>query len=535
MILKHLCMKGIYILVLWAVTAVAGCGRQPVVKPESGNAPAENTQQAEQLQPLPEKKTEFAGIEVISGGGTVREGIRTLASFTVKDGTVGYSRGPLTSPDGRWIAFEATQNGRTQGLWVVALDGSEGSQLSRVGEKDHAAGTLLIQMLGWTGDNRVVFTRQGTQPDGEHKGQRGISLRVAEPGGGDVREAGWLPVAQGMVRQVELLPEQGAVFIYISGAPGSLWRLDINSGQRTLLKDKLPLYDGLFLPRLSPAGDCFVYELFEPDKKGIYRLGFSGSDGKSEEKPFAPNGENWNFSPRFSPDGSHIAYYAAPRKAGAPGQNAGDYDLLPMEDGPAPVAAAVDIATSGGRRIARLTVPGAKIGDVAWAEDGRRLAFIAGKTREADTAEVVPGMPVMEEQSVWIADLQGKTRKIADIPEVGEIFILRITGDRVYYHVTDRDRSTLWVAKERSQPTEIKPSDKWEFSRPVPSCGDKFFLCRHSADGKQDIYMIDGKDTAQITLDGKPKAELKVENRRLVYVTREDLNEKLVVAELTSR
>ncbi|MEW6183292.1 MAG: hypothetical protein AB1500_08965 [Bacillota bacterium] len=532
MTLKHLCMKGIYILFLCAVTAVAGCGRQTSVKPENGTAPDEN-RQTQQIQPLPEKRNEVAGVEVISGGGTIREGMRTLASFTVKDGTFGYSRGRLISPDGCWIAFEATKEGRTQGLWVAALDGSAGRLLCRVGEKEHADGTLLIQMLGWTEDGRVVFTRQGTQPDGEHKGQRGISLRAASPGGGEAQEAGWLPVAHGTVRQVEFLPERDGVFVHVSG-PGSLWRLDVNSGQRTLLADELPSYDGLFLPRLSPAGDCFLYELYEQDKKGIFRLGIDGSGEKGEERPFAPSGDSWNFYPRFSPDGRHVVYYAAPRKTGATGLNAGDYDLSPMEDGPAPVAAAAHLADSGGRVIASLTVPDAKLGNIAWAEDGRHLAYVAGRTGSDNNSEVVPGIPVMEDQSIWLADLRGKAGKVADVPEGGEIYIVKITADTVYYHVTNGDKSTLWAAREDIRPTEITPAGRWEFISPTPSLGDRFFLCRRTAGGKQDVYLVDGDDAGRITVDGSPKAELRTENKRLIYVAAQDgaQGERLVVSEL---
>ncbi|WP_353928551.1 hypothetical protein [Desulfofundulus kuznetsovii] len=111
----------------------------------------------------------------------------------------------MFSPDGRWITFQGRQeqpDGRTAGLWVMALDGPGGRLLAQIGEKEFTSGTLALQLLGWTRDNQVVFARQGTQPDGAHQGQRGISLWAAAPEQGEAREFAWLPVPEGMVRQI---------------------------------------------------------------------------------------------------------------------------------------------------------------------------------------------------------------------------------------------------------------------------------------------------------------------------------------------
>ncbi|MEW6446906.1 MAG: hypothetical protein AB1426_02295 [Bacillota bacterium] len=511
-------------LLIIAATLLGGCGRQTA---ETGQAPAPSEQPKRQLQPLPEKTVEIAGVRVTTGGGSVRGGVIDLARFAVPGGTFYYTQATLTSPDGRWITFHATQDNRTPGLWVMSLDGSDGRLLARVGERGHEAGTLFLELLGWTEDNRVVFIRQGTQPDGPHKGERGISLRAAHPAGGEPQEVCWLPVPRGIVHQVKFLPEKGGVFVHISGA---LWRMDIANGLLTLIKDKLPTYDGLFIPRLSPDGGYYVYELHEPGKKGIYRL----STQTGEETPLAPNGATWNFFPRISPDGNHIAYYAAPLKPGRSGPGADDYDLIPMEDGPAPVAAGVDIVSAGGRKVAHLQVPGAKIGDIRWSADGSRLALVAGIIK-GDNNSPGADQPAIEWQSIWVADLSGNLKKLTDLlPETagrihryagidGYVTILSLSPDgRQAYYLHMKEKSSLWLAREGKAPVELKPGARgWEYSDSTPIFGEDLFLCQRGSDGEQEIFRIHGPRVVQVTADGGMKSNLRVEGSRILYL-RED-------------
>ncbi|MBC7106113.1 MAG: hypothetical protein H5T97_09240, partial [Firmicutes bacterium] len=84
----------------------------------------------------------------VTVGGGVREGVYHLATFDA-GGTFDYAApGVLFSPDGRTVAFKAFKagpDGRSQGLWVVALDGSRGRQLDEVGEGEN----LVLHLLGW--------------------------------------------------------------------------------------------------------------------------------------------------------------------------------------------------------------------------------------------------------------------------------------------------------------------------------------------------------------------------------------------------
>ncbi|MEW5899781.1 MAG: hypothetical protein AB1652_11515, partial [Bacillota bacterium] len=355
-----------------------------------------------------------------------------------------------------------------------------------------------------------------TQPDGAHQGQRGISLQAAAPDQGEAREAAWLPVPEGMVRQVQLLPGKENVFVQASRA---LWRVDLADGKKTRLKDNIPSYDGLFYPQLSPAGDSCVYELWEPDQKGIFLLSLESG----REKALALNGENWNFLPRYSPDGSHLAYYAAPLK---PGQKAGryanDYAIVPGEDGPAPVAEAVEIISAEGQKVARLTVPGAQVANFRWGAAGNHLAFAAGKVKSSPAGQDGPwGEAAMEWQSLWVADLQGKMTKVADLPpDATHIMPLNISRDdkQVHYVVSKQGKCSLWVVREGEKPVEVASAvDYWDNLFPVPGYADGFFLARGEGGGEE-IFRVQGDRATQITADGGRKMVLGVNGGRLAYI-----------------
>ncbi|MBC7105943.1 MAG: PD40 domain-containing protein, partial [Firmicutes bacterium] len=380
---------------------------------------------------------------------------------------------------------------------------------------------------------RVLFARQGTQPDGPHKGERGVSFRLAAPEEGEAREVAWLPVPRGMVRQLQFLPDKESVFVHVTGA---LWRVDIPEGRRTLLRGNLPSYDGLFYPRLSPDGNWYVYGLLEPDKSGIYVL--ATADGG--ERALAPNGRTWNFHPQFSPDGGHLAYYAAPLKAGRSGRDACDYDIVPEEDGPAPVAAVVEIATPEGQKVATLTVPGMKITGLRWSADGRYLAFAAGKIREeAGETGGTRGMDVMEWHSLWVSDLRGGLKKVADLePTAGYVNVLSVGGDgtRVYYVTSNRDTRTLWLGREGSPPVEVLSASTaagGSATDVVPVYGEDLLVSWRGPAGDE-IFRLRGTQAVPVTADGGAKAVLGMAQNRLVYLRhdRSDVRDRLVILAL---
>jgi WD40-like Beta Propeller Repeat. len=205
----------------------------------------------------------------------------------------------MFSPNGKWVAFTGSRQGNGRELWAVTMNGSQGNLLASINEKKHTGGTLMIYLLGWTDKNKVLFARQGTQPDGPYQGERGISLRIVSPEGNNAQELSWIPVSKGMVKEVGYFSQQDFIIIRTTG---SIWRVDLTSGQEKLLRKDLPNYDGLFRAGLSPGGDYYVYELRKDNKWCICCL----NTLTGEENLVVSEGKTFNFYPQWSPDGQYL-------------------------------------------------------------------------------------------------------------------------------------------------------------------------------------------------------------------------------------
>jgi hypothetical protein len=211
----------------------------------------------------------------------------------------------------------------------------------------------------------------------------------------------------------------------------------------------------------------------------------------------------------------------APLKTGRTGRDAGDYDLIPMEDGPASIASALVLTTAGGREVARITVPDKKIGDVCWAADGKSLALIAGVNKENSGDDQDAALPEMQWQSVWTADLHGKTKRIGDLPgDPGDVRLVKLSGDRqqVYYHSFKQEESSLWSIQEGKAPVEVAPRGGWDYAHPAPVYHEEVFLCRRGAGEEYEVYRVQGADAVRVTADGGWKTNLRVEGDRLFYL-----------------
>lgn len=73
--------------------------------------------------------------------------------------------------------------------------------------------------------------------------------------------------------------------------------MDVATGKTTLLRGDLRSYDGVFRPRMSPAGDYFAYSLWEKAENGIFTLPTAGG----EHAAVAQNGDEHHFYPEWSP------------------------------------------------------------------------------------------------------------------------------------------------------------------------------------------------------------------------------------------
>ena len=517
-----------------------------------------NTENLKDQSPSPQEITKEVGeIRITTGGQKGKEGTVPVASLAISNGSAEIPRGvwgypvlteKMFSPNGEWVAFTGSRNDNGRGLWAVTMNGSQGNLLATIEEKEHTSGTLMINLLGWTDKNEVVFTRQGTQPDGPHQGERGISLRIISPEGKNAQELSWIPVPKGMVDEVEYFPEQGFI---ITRTTGSIWRVDLTNGQKKLLRKDLPNYDGLFRARLSPGGNYYVYELRKDNKWCIYCL----NTLTGEENLVVSEGKTFNFYPQWSPDGQYLAYYAAAQNKEGPIKQdiyrsiAQEYDIIPGEDGPEPIAATVSIVIPKGKKITHLAVSGAKIMDFCWSQDSKHLAFAAGQTKVVDKGETGTGPIFKQVESIWVADLEGETKKLADLSAQAsnDIKIINVFSDgrQVYYFTFDsQGNSSLWLARESKQPMLIDPDIPggwWEYSV-FPSLGDELFLCRYTDKKKEEeitreeeIYRIHGTKAVQLTFDGGEKPVFGLAGNWLVYTQQskpEENSSKIVILQL---
>ncbi|MGI6603492.1 MAG: TolB family protein [bacterium] len=439
---------------------------------------------------------------------------KELARITLAKGQIDYPEETSLSPDGSLVALVITSE-KEQSLWLHHLENRRATLLLSIDKAQVEAGRLLLRILGWTKDNRLIFMRQGTQPDGIHHGQRGLVFYQATPEAGtaaQVTEINWLPVKNYYVRQVNLTQTAPEARVHVGDA---IWRVPLNGTKPQPLKDKLPSYDGLFYPHLAPGGAYYVYELREENQNGIYLLDTT----TGTETCLVPNGANLNFLPRWSPDGSHLAFYSAGLKAGHTDPY-DKYDIIPAEDGPMPVAEEIHLITPSGKTT-RLSLPGLKLAYFRWSADGRHLAFLAGAEKSLPDDDLRQGFCIA---ALWISDLDGNLTKIADLPEkdIFDITILDVDpqGQRVHFLAQEEEQSSLWLAQKGKEPQEIAIGNKgrgyfW-LTHPLAKIGGSVFLV-YDTEGARQIIEVNGDRAKHLVSGGWQTYLVGIRGKHLVY------------------
>jgi Tol biopolymer transport system component len=468
----------------------------------------------------------------VNAPATVEEVVR----LDLPPGPTGYVEHAL-SPDGRWAAVISTQDGKKTELWLYSVDQGEGRVIASVSEEDYRAGRLWLRPLGWTQDNELVFARQGTQPEGTHKGQRGLvffSVQAGDPHD-PPQEVAWLPTGTSHVNEVYPDLDRGRVFVHAGKA---IWRVSLDGSEPSALRQNLPSYDGLLYPRLSPDGRYFVYELWEPEQSGIYVL----DTATGTETCLAPREETMSFAPRWSPDGRYLAYYTANEKKDT--SNPYDkYDIILGEDAPFPIAAAIQIASPDGKNKIQLSIPDQKLGYFTWSEDGRHLAFAAGEVFS------VPGQPVptwaFKNASLWVADVEGQLTKVADLGE-SPLAIISLPAvfpgvPAVYFLTQEEKVNALWLARAGEEPRRLEPPEEmtgyWS-GFPGVSFGENLFLTFLAVDYdpavSHKLVQVWYDQVLPVTEGGVASFLAGRSGRRLAYLQEDTENNqaKLIVFEL---
>lgn len=454
------------------------------------------------------------------------------ANFALPAGDFRWLNPGDVSDDGNYMAL-IINDGDREALWVYSLRDGEGREVYSIPAEELGAGRLVLVPVGWMGDNKLIFTRQGTQPDGAHRGERGLLLLSVSPESGGAEEAAWVANPRGHIKQVLLNRVTNDVLVHVGD---SLWRVGLGDGSARTISTGLPGYDGLFFLQPSADRSHLVGQYYEPDKRGIYLMDAATGD----QTPLAETGDTFSFSPAWSPDGRYIAFYTADARDGAPegeDDHLGDkYDIVPGEDGPIPAAAKIEVVTPDGQRVTSLSVPGpgVKAAMFSWAPDSKHLAFLSARpTGLAPENLEAP----LDWQALYLADLEGNITKLADIAdETSLAVILQVTADSVYYLTYAGGGNTLWRAVSGQEPQQLTPPSgipaPGEGFAPVypPPAWEDSLLVSYAA-GDQNYFLHVWRDQVELLAAESPQSFILAtgDRKALLISPQKDGGNKLTV------
>jgi TolB protein len=155
---------------------------------------------------------------------------------------------PFFSPDGRQIAFHSDRDGRKE-VWVMAADGSNARQLSRVGATDH--------FLRWSDDGAWIHFRSTTLA------QNGVCR--APVAGGETEPLG-VPVGWHM----SFSPDRSRILDAVGHKALWVYTLDGAEPRRVFGFDELDAR--IDYPDWSPDGRHVVFDRVVPRGGDVWQL-----------------------------------------------------------------------------------------------------------------------------------------------------------------------------------------------------------------------------------------------------------------------
>ena len=192
-------------------------------------------------------------------------------------------------------------------------------------------------------------------------------------------------------------------------------------------------------PQLSPDGRQVLYVLERPDWKANRRIGHVwriNADGSGAIQ--LTQGERGETSPRWSPDGAHIAFLARRGESEDP---------------------QIYLLDTGGGEARQLTRHGAAASNIQWSPDGKTIYFLAPEAKtqeEKDREKLQDDVYAYEEnykhRHLWTVNIaDGATKRVTQGDYSILAFELSDDGKRIAHHrsitplLDNSDEGEVWV------------------------------------------------------------------------------------------
>lgn len=282
---------------------------------------------------------------------------------------------PRWSPDGSQIAFLSNRDDETQSqIYLIPVDGGEAKALTEF--KD-----MTIADFAWSPDGKQFLSNI-------RKKDADAVERDANP---DKKKLG--VVARHYTSLIYKADGQG----YLPQEKWHIWRIDAKSGKATQLTHG-DHHEGDY--DWSPDGKWITYFSntsqkpdLSPEAYELYVMPATGKDPQAEARKIETM-EGFKFLPRWSPDGSQIAF----GYAGEPGNWMGNVTICVVPaDGSAPpqnLTKTADLHCAAG---SGSDTGGGNMSPYTWSRDGRKLYFQAQRQGDIRLMSVtVEDEPVVE-------------------------------------------------------------------------------------------------------------------------------------------
>lgn len=418
-----------------------------------------------------------------------------------------YSREPgqAISPGGHYLLAEQSDGKGFHMVAVSLADGASDVVLNTVGEGEAGDSYIRQTPLGWMSPTSCVFLVHGKHEQGPHEGKYGVAIMAADVTTRKAEEIGFIESPSGSFNMAAFVEDASKVYVHV---PGVLWEIDLRDESLRLVKGDLPTYDGLFIVRVSPVGRYAVYEMYEPDKEGIYILDIA----TGEERPLLTTGATKSFLPQWSPDGKYIMAYTAGQKPDGANLPAWErYEVLEGEDSLLPMASRLTIVTPEGEVRKTVEVAGKVLAHARWAPDSTAIGFLTGVPRAEGGQSLPPDQRpgALSYESAMIAGVSGEEGpvSVADLrelpgfedPSVDLVFV-GPSGDGLYFVASTLKDSSLqgseiWYGSKDGEPVKVCDGS-WLFAGTEPVYDDHV-VGVVSLDDQQSVWMV-GPDGSRL-------------------------------------